>query len=210
MRIMVPPGRSLHSIKLAPRVILYPFGSAPPAVEPGWLALAQLPRRAGDEPVFGDGSHATTRLCAGALDLLCRQRRPRAVLDVGTGTGVLARIARARGAHFIAATDIDSAALACARAHANLDAHPVAIHFDRVAADHWGTRFDLVIANVLEAPLSTLATSLGGALLPQGVLLVSGFLRAQAPVLRLRYQQVGLKLVGESCLQEWALLRFER
>lgn len=93
------PMRHIHNI--APRVAVYPFGSAPPSVEHGWIALGQLPQAPGCLTVFGDGSHATTRLCAAAIDLLCRQRQPEAVLDVGTGTGVLARIARARGARLI-------------------------------------------------------------------------------------------------------------
>src|SRR5581483_1767266 len=98
---------------LAPRVAVYAHGTAPPAVREGWIALAQLPPALGSPAVFGDGSHPTTRLCAAAVDLLSRQRHPEAVLDVGTGTGILARIARARGASFVVATDIDPDALSC-------------------------------------------------------------------------------------------------
>jgi len=173
------------------------------------LSLAQLPSAGGESPVFGDGSHPTTRLCAGVLDLLCRQRQRRAVLDVGTGTGVLARIARARGARFVAATDIDPEALACARSHAELDGHPLAIHFGLEAPDHWGPRFDLVIANILEGPLQRLAAPLSSALAPAGVLLLSGFTPLQTPALRVRYEKTGLAFVSESHLEEWALLRFE-
>ncbi len=200
------------TFQLAPRILLYPCGSAPPPLEPGWLALAQLPVQSGDTVVFGDGSHPTTRLCAAALDVLCRQRDnqgdSQAVLDVGTGTGVLARIARARGAGFVAATDSDAVALACARAHAQLDAPAAAIHFDDSAPDHWGARFDLVIANILEQPLRQLLVPLSCALRPGGVLLLSGFTRPQAPGLRVLYQHAGLQCRGESCLDEWALLRF--
>jgi Ribosomal protein L11 methyltransferase (PrmA) len=200
----------VHSMafNLAPRVLLYPFGSAAPAVEPGWLALAQRPPQAGATFVFGDGSHATTRLCAAALDLLCRQREPQAVLDVGTGTGVLARIARARGARFVAATDLDAAALACARDHAELDASCAVIHFRRRVPDDWGSCFDLVVANILEQPLRELAVALRASLRPGGVLLLSGFMRSQTPGLRLLYEQTGLRLTSESHLEEWALLRF--
>jgi ribosomal protein L11 methyltransferase len=194
---------------LTPRIKLYPEGSAMPAVEPGWLALAQLPQPAG-RSVFGDGSHPTTRLCAAAVDLLCRQRQPRAVLDVGTGTGVLARIARARGVGFIAGTDIDRLALSSATAHSSLDAHPLGIHFGTESPDHWGARFDLVVANILEAPLEELAPALSRALLPRGVLLLSGFTRPQTPALRVLYEQIGLTFISESHLDEWALLMFER
>jgi ribosomal protein L11 methyltransferase len=193
---------------VAPRVTVYPFGSAPPSVAPGWIALAQLAHTPGLPVVFGDGSHATTRLCAAAVDLLCRQRQPEAVLDVGTGTGVLARIARARGARLIVATDIDPVALSRARAHADLDAHPVEIQFSSEAPDHWGARFDLVVANILEAPLQTLAPALRRALLPGGLLLMSGFTRWQIPALRVLYERAGLRFEGNSSLDEWTVLTF--
>lgn len=194
--------------KVAPRVAVYPFGSAPPSVDQGWIALAQLPHAPGRPAVFGDGSHATTRLCAAAVDLFCRQRQPEAVLDVGTGTGVLARIARARGARLIIGTDTDAVALSCAKAHADLDAHPVEIQFGSEAPDHWGARFDLVVANILEAPLQALAPALCRALVPGGVLLISGFTRPQTPALRVLYESAGLTFAGNSSLDEWALLTF--
>jgi ribosomal protein L11 methyltransferase len=203
-------------LKLAPRIVVYRVGSPPPLVEEGWLALPQLPQEAG-ATVFGDGSHPTTRLCAGAVDQLCRRRQPKAVLDVGTGTGVLARIARARGAQFVVGTDIDPVALSCAEAHSGLDTHPpgrpgrpVGIHFSHEGPDHWGARFDLVVANILEEPLRHLALPLRRALLPAGVLLLSGFTRLQTPALRLLYEKAGVTFVRESHLDEWSMLMFER
>jgi ribosomal protein L11 methylase PrmA len=219
---------------IAPRVLVYPHGTVPPAVEEGWLALPQLPLLSTAKPatalepslgstplthvVFGDGSHPTTRLCAAAVDLLCRQRPGMAVLDVGTGTGILARIARARGATFVAATDIDPAAVACARAHAELDtldwrgaatgARQFNILFGAEAPDHWGARFDLVVANILEAPLRSLAQALRRALRPGGVLVISGFTRPQVPALRLVYETAGLQSAGDFSLDEWVLLKF--
>jgi ribosomal protein L11 methyltransferase len=143
------------------------------------------------------------------VDLFCRQRQPKAVLDVGTGTGILARIARARGAFFVAGTDIDATALAVARAHGDLDSHPIGIHFGSESPDHWGAHFDLVVANILEAPLRDLAPALSRALRPEGVLLLSGFTRLQVPALRLHYEHEGLEFIRQAHLDEWALLMFE-
>jgi ribosomal protein L11 methyltransferase len=196
--------------QLAPRIAVYPFGSPPPSMEQDWLALPQLSEKVAGATVFGDGSHPTTRLCAGVLDLLCRQRQPAAVLDVGTGTGVLARIARARGAHFIVGTDIDPLALSGAEAHSVLDSHPVPIHFSPEAPDYWGARFDLVVANILEQPLGHLAPALSRALQPGGLLLLSGFTRPQTPALRVLYGRTGVTFVRESNLDEWSMLMFER
>lgn len=158
--------------------------------------------------MFGDGSHATTRLCAAAVDWVCRRRAPAAVLDVGTGTGILARIARARGAGYVVATDIDPVALESAAAHAALDEQGAAIHFSSELPDHWGRRFDLVVANILEEPLRGLAPSLQRALSPGGVLLISGFTRPQAPALRLVYERLGLTPAGSSNLEDWTVLVF--
>jgi ribosomal protein L11 methyltransferase len=231
---------------------VYPFGSPAPATEEGWIALAQLAPAPGSAAVFGDGSHPTTRLCAAAVDLICRQRfttatsddyspgaspstvayatahagvptnsdspidvdppdRVRAtlaVLDVGTGTGILARVARARGAGFVAGTDIDPVALSFAQAHAQLDRHPLEIVFTSEPPDHWGARFDLVVANILQEPLENLAPALCRALAPGGVLLISGFTRLQVPSLGVLYEKAGVTFRGQSNLEEWALLTF--
>jgi ribosomal protein L11 methyltransferase len=194
---------------IAPRISVYPFGSTPMPMEQGWLSLPQFPQGTGGDVVFGDGSHATTRLCAGVVDVLCRQRNPQAVLDVGTGTGVLARIARARGARFIVGTDIDPTALAVARTHCELDGHSVEIQLSADSPDHWGARFDLVVANILEEPLRQLAPALVRALRPGGVLLVSGITPVQSPSLRVLYEKEGLTFSREAHLEEWALLMFE-
>jgi ribosomal protein L11 methyltransferase len=162
----------------------------------------------GSPAVFGDGTHATTRLCAAALDLLCRQRHPQAVLDVGTGTGVLARIARARGARRVIATDIDPVALSCAKAHSALDGSEVEIGFSSAAPDHCGGRFEIEVANILEEPLRLLAAALSRCLSPGGILLLSGFTRPQAPALRLLYERAGLTFVRDSTLDGWVLLVF--
>jgi ribosomal protein L11 methyltransferase len=194
-------------VPLAPGIRLYPAGSPRPELEPGWLALAQHDARGA---VFGDGSHPTTRLCAAVVDQLCRRRQPRAVLDVGTGTGVLARIARARGATFVVGTDIDADALALAAANSALDEHAVEIAFSTQAPDSWGARFDLIVANILEGPLCALAAGLRRGLAEHGVLAVSGFTPVQVPAIRVRYEREGMRVVGESRLEGWGVVLFER
>lgn len=202
-------------------MIVYEAGSPAPALRANEIALAQIPSRA-----FGDGSHPTTRLCAGAVDQLCRMDAPRAVLDVGTGTGVLARIARARGVEFVAGTDIDPSALAAARDNAALDAHrdgapapptreePIFegpardIAFTIDPPDAWGPRFDLVVANILEGPLCALAPAFSRAMAPGAKLLVSGFTRLQIPSLTASFARAGLSREVESSMDGWALLLF--
>jgi ribosomal protein L11 methyltransferase len=160
---------------------------------------------------FGDGSHPTTRICARAVDFICQQKPGLSVLDVGTGSGVLARIARYRGAQFIAATDIDRDALSAARANAALDHHDlVEIQISDQLPDHWGARFDLVVANILEGPLRELAPYIAQAALPGGVLVISGFTPLQIPMLRVVFESHGFNYVSDSSLEGWALLMFQR
>jgi ribosomal protein L11 methyltransferase len=192
-------------VSLSPLTYLYPLHAGMPQSVAPKLGLAHIP-----SPAFGDGSHPTTRLCAGAVDVLCRTQAIASLLDVGTGTGVLARIARARGVEFVAATDIDPIALQAAQRNAALDEHASAIEFANARPDHWGTRFDLVVANILEAPLRELAPALVRALTLRGQLLLSGLTRLQAPGLRLHYEGMGLKLRSESEMNGWVLLHLQR
>lgn len=187
---------------LAPGLWLHPADEPP---REGGLWLPILPTRA-----FGDGSHPTTRACARAVDLLCRQRRPAALLDVGTGTGLLARIARARGVADVVATDIDPLALDAAREHIALDTSATSITVDDRSPDSWGPRFDLVVANILKEPLHALAPPLAGALSPGGTLLLSGFTPVQAPAMTVRYEAVGLSATSHSTLDGWSLLMMTR
>lgn len=158
-----------------------------------------LQRRSG---AFGDGSHPTTRLCARAVDYYCRTRAVTALLDVGTGTGILARIGRLRGARFVVGTDLDPAALAAARDNDVLDGSAVPIEWSEAAPDAWGARFDLVVANILEAPLCAMATALRAAVAPHGRLLLSGFTPPQVPSLRRVFGWPG----EATSLEGWSLL----
>jgi ribosomal protein L11 methyltransferase len=194
------------TVQLSPRVVLHPHGAPPPLLPAGWIALAALPSAA-----FGDGSHVTTRLCAEAVDLWCRRRPgPRALLDVGTGTGILARIARARGVPEVVGTDLDPRALEAARANSALDAHPTEITLCDAPPEHWGPRFDLVVANLLEELLLALATPLTAALAPGATLLVSGFTPRQAPAVRLAFTDRGLTRAEQTAREGWALLALRR
>jgi ribosomal protein L11 methyltransferase len=199
------PASLLTPVRLAPMVTLYAAGQTPPDVGPGAVTLATTPSAA-----FGDGSHPTTRLCARAVDLICRQQAPQAVLDVGTGTGVLARLARAHGATFVVGTDTEPVALEAAQANAALDAQTGELRFENRPPDAWGPRFDLVVANILEGVLLALAPSLAAALTPRGRLLLSGFTPAQAPSLRAAMSAHGLEIEVQATLDGWSLLQFRR
>ena len=160
---------------------------------------------------FGTGHHGSTRGCLLALDELARGRRPRHILDLGTGSGVLA-IAAAKLMHRpVLATDIDRRAVQAARANARHNGVTGALSVVRatgldapqIAA---GAPFDLVLANILLAPLQQLAAPLARQLMPNGRVVLSGLLAAQANAAIAAYRSQGLVLERSFALDGWVTL----
>ncbi len=133
---------------------------------------------------FGTGHHATTRLCTALLQRL--DLSGRAVLDVGTGSGVLALTARALGARSVLAVDDDPDAIESARGNLALNGGAVGIEL-RIADFRSlpANRFDVVVANLTGGLLTRSADTLAGAVGPGGTLVISGVtLEEEAEVLR--------------------------
>src|SRR3981189_1054605 len=135
---------------------------------------------------FGTGHHGTTRGCLLLLDHVLKARRPRRVLDLGTGTGVLA-IAAAKALHEkVLASDIDPPSVQVARENArlNVSGHLVqAIRATGFAGPQFADAapFDLVLANILANPLRQLAGPMARHLAPSALVILSGLLTHQAP-----------------------------
>ena len=131
---------------------------------------------------FGSGEHATTQGCLLALDALARRRRRRAVLDIGTGTGILAMAAAKMWRRRVVARDIDREAVRVAARNAAVNGVAELIDLRRSPAYRGlgrSRRFDLVFANILARPLILMAGGLAGALAPGGVAVLSGLLGRQ-------------------------------
>jgi ribosomal protein L11 methyltransferase len=161
---------------------------------------------------FGTGHHGTTRGCLLALDHLLRAQHPRRVLDLGTGSGVLA-IAAARALRSrTLATDIDASAVRVARGNVRLNrvgALIEVVHANGVAAHvHARAPFDLVFANILLVPLKRLATPLTRLLAPNAHVVLSGLLTAQANAAISAYHE--LVLERRIVIDGWATLILTR
>jgi ribosomal protein L11 methyltransferase len=155
---------------------------------------------------FGTGEHPTTRLC---LELLSERVRPGdELLDLGTGSGILAIAAARLGARRVLALDIDPAALEVAAE--NVAAHGVA---DRVllALGSWsavaaGSLYDGAVANIHRTALVRGARSLAVHLRPGGCAILSGFLRADEDKVLRAWSRSGLQAEAVRRDGEWVAL----
>jgi len=146
---------------------------------------------------FGTGHHGTTRGCLIALDTLTKRQQPRNILDIGTGSGVLAIAASRQLNANVIASDIDRVAVDAARNNARLNRAP-SIRF--VHAPGASARaliapapYDLIFANILLAPLQKLAAPLTGIVARRGRIVLSGLLNAQASAARAAYPHFTLE-----------------
>jgi ribosomal protein L11 methyltransferase len=158
---------------------------------------------------FGTGHHGTTRGCLLALDWLCKSRPRRRILDLGTGSGVLAIAAARAWRQPLLATDIDGSAVRTARANAALNragGFVEVIKADGVTAPKLRERapYDLVLANILLRPLQRLAAPLTRLTAPGARVVVSGLLVSQANAAISAYR--GLALERRIDLDGWTTL----
>jgi ribosomal protein L11 methyltransferase len=164
---------------------------------------------------FGTGHHGTTRGCLLMLDHILKQRRPHHVLDVGTGTGVLA-IAAARALHRpVACGDIDPIAVEAAASNARLNhvgtlVHPVVAKGIGHPALNRPYGYDLVFANILARPLIRLAPHIASVAARGGDIILSGLLDRDVPGVLSAYRAQGWYLLGRINLEGWACLHLKQ
>jgi ribosomal protein L11 methyltransferase len=160
---------------------------------------------------FGTGHHGTTRGCLTMLDWLLKRRRPISILDVGTGTGVLAIGAAKALRQTVAAGDIDIIAVDAARANAVLNGvapwvFPVTAPGLEHPALRNGGPYDLIFANILAKPLRGLAPSIARAATIDADVVLSGLLARDVPGVLSAYKAQGFQLARRIDIEGWATL----
>jgi ribosomal protein L11 methyltransferase len=160
---------------------------------------------------FGTGHHGTTRGCLLLLDHVLKAHRPRRVLDLGTGTGVLA-IAAAKALHDeVLASDIDPPSVRVARENGMLNhvgKFVRAVSATGFSAPDFAAHgpFDLVLANILANPLRQLAGPMVRHLAPRSLVILSGLLTPQATSVIAAYRARGLVPLRHLKIEGWSSL----
>jgi len=160
---------------------------------------------------FGTGHHGTTRGCLLLLDSALKARRPQRVLDLGTGSGVLA-IAAAKALRVkVLASDIDPLAARVARDNARLNGTGDLVETLAavgLSAPDFASHgpFDLVLANILANPLRQMATPMATHLAASALVILSGLLPHQAQGVIAAYRARGLVLERHLIVEGWSSL----
>ncbi len=175
------------------------------ALQPGRLTIVLDAALA-----FGSGEHGSTRGCLRALEAAAK-RKPRRILDLGTGSGILAMGAAKLLHRRVLATDIDPWSVRVTRSNAELNGLRGMIR--AIRADGWsspalshGAPYDLVFANILARPLCKMAASLAQHLAPGGTVILAGLLDSQARWVLAAHRRQGLVLERRFHEARWTTL----
>jgi ribosomal protein L11 methyltransferase len=156
---------------------------------------------------FGTGDHPTTSLCLGAVDDYMATHPGASVLDVGTGTGVLAIAAKKLGAGRVVGTDNDPVSVELARENAEVNATP-GLELSGKSLDAVDGDFDLVVANILANTLIELAPLIVPRV--KDKLLLAGVLAHQKADVEAAYVKLGMVAEPGAQQGEWVRLDFHR
>jgi ribosomal protein L11 methyltransferase len=164
---------------------------------------------------FGTGHHETTTGCLEAIENLLKTRQPTRMIDVGTGTGVLAIALAKRLPSTILATDIDP--IAVTTTIENAEQNGVGgqiVALEATGLDHADILargpYDLLVANILAGPLTELAPGMAAIAQPGATVILSGILNTQADWVISAYVDAGLALVDHLKRKDWTTLVLEK
>lgn len=181
-------------------------GSVPPGVTPILIEAAQA---------FGTGHHETTTGCLEAIDQTLKRRKLRRMLDVGTGTGVLAIALAKRTRLPVLATDIDPIAVRTTEQNARLNGvsnqivavEATGLEHRKISAN---APYDLIVANILAGPLTMLAPAMGRVAQSGATIILSGILNRQAANVITAYSRQDMVLQRRIIRREWTTLVLEK
>ena len=181
-----------------------------PPWEKARLKKGQIPVEITPGMAFGTGTHGTTQLCIEALEKRLKRRRG-SVLDVGTGSGILAIVAAKLGAQEVWGIDIDEVAIEVARENVERNGVKELVRIRKGGIWRIQKTFDFVVANIDFKSLKRLRMPLLRHLNGKGFLILSGILKEQEERIRHYYLETkALRIVEMEHQEEWACLTFKK
>jgi ribosomal protein L11 methyltransferase len=181
-------------------------------VSPTWVETPALPERLiiriDPGRAFGTGHHETTRLCLEWLESCLANAV--SLLDVGTGSGILAIAAALLGVERVLGIDNDPEAIEVARENVNLNDLPEKITLLCATPEGLSGSFDVIISNIESGPLIRMSEAISTRLREGGLLALSGILVEQAGLVCAEYERKGLRPTGRKVAGEWVLLSFTK
>jgi ribosomal protein L11 methyltransferase len=158
---------------------------------------------------FGTGTHGTTLLCLEMIaELLAAENSPADMLDVGTGSGILALGAAALGCEKILANDIDPVACEVAEANGAKNNYSAQVEISPQPLEQLSGEFDLVVANILAEENVRLKNELLRHLRPGGWLVLSGILQEKETLVRDGFADLPLESFPTRTQDEWICLLY--
>jgi ribosomal protein L11 methyltransferase len=188
--ILTPRATHIGRLRIVP---------ADASAEPGALRLT-------DSAAFGTGLHPTTVMCLEAIEEALQQSTPAALLDVGTGSGVLALAALLMGIPRALGLDIDAEALRAAAENARLNGLERRLQLTLGGPDAVAGTWPLVVANLLAAPLVALAPVLIRRVGHRGRLVLSGIPCSVENDIDRAYRRLGMQRVLARSRAGWSAL----
>lgn len=173
------------------------------------------PMRIDAAQAFGTGHHETTTGCLEAIDMVLKHRIPERMIDIGTGTGVLAiALAKRSGARVIA-SDIDPVSVTTTIENAEQNGvGELIVALEATGVDHpeiaANAPYDLIVANILAGPLMALAPDVSRIAQPGATVILSGILEHQAPDVTAAFTAAGMVLNEKLQRKDWSTLILEK
>ncbi len=196
--------RFFRPLRVSPRLLVLPAWYPPPAEKVAHVI------RIDPGPAFGTGQHPTTQMCLRALEATAPEERPWDMLDVGTGSGILAIYAALRNARRVVAVDIDRQALAWAARNLEINRVSERISLSAEPVERISGRFDILTANLDEPTIGRLLACLIRLLRPRGRLVLSGILAERAHMFGRLLHEHSLAAAGTEQGEEWLCITAEK